>query len=112
MMNKTVVSIALALALPLSAWALPEEPADVEGHHANRMEHLSKSLDLTAEQKTQVEALFNDERSKLKAIHDETQSRLQDILTKEQIVKLAEIKKQHHGKWKQKLEALKDRIAP
>jgi len=48
----------LALALPLTVVAFPGDKGDFEGHHANRLEHLSKRLDLTPEQKTKVEALF------------------------------------------------------
>ena len=55
-MNKKIITLALALALPLSVSAFPGDKGDFEGHHANRVERLTKNLDLTAEQKTKVEA--------------------------------------------------------
>lgn len=71
-MNKKIIILALALTLPLTAAAFPGGKCDFEGHHANRVEHLTKSLDLTAEQKTKVEALFKAQDEKLKIIHEET----------------------------------------
>ena len=109
-MNKKIITLALALALPLTVAAYPGGKGGVEGHHANRVEHLAKNLDLTPEQKTKVEAIFKEQEEKLKIIHEETHKRLQEVLTKEQITKLDELKKQRHEKWKNKLEALKDKI--
>jgi periplasmic protein CpxP/Spy len=109
-MNKKTIILALTLALPLTATAFPGDKGDFEGHHGNRVERLTKQLDLTAEQKTKVEAIFKEQEEKLKVIHEETHKRLQEVLTKEQITKLDDLKKQRHEKWKNKLEALKDKI--
>jgi Spy/CpxP family protein refolding chaperone len=111
-MNKKIIILALALGLPLTAAAFSGDKGDFEGHHANRVEHLTKSLDLTAEQKTKVEALFKEQDEKLKIIHEETQVRLQAILGKEQITKLDEMKKQRHDKWQKKYARLIDPKAP
>ncbi len=112
-MNKKIITLALlALAVPFTFAAFPGDRGDFEGHHANRVEHLSKRLDLTPEQKTKVEALFTVQDEKLKNIHEETQTRLQEILTKEQLTKLDELKKQRHDKWQSKHEGLKDQKAP
>jgi Spy/CpxP family protein refolding chaperone len=112
-MNKKIITLALlALTLPLTVSAFPGDKGGFGGHHANRVEHLTKSLDLTPEQKTKVEALFKAEDEKLRAIHEETHARLQEVLTKEQVTKLDELKKQRHEKWQAKHEALKDQKAP
>ena len=111
-MNKKIIMLALALALPLTASAFPGDKGGPGWHHANRLEHLSKNLDLNAEQKTKLEAIFKEEDEKLKAIHEETQKRLKEILTPEQVTKFDELKKQGHGKWHKKQEALKDQAAP
>ena len=97
-MNKKIIILALALALPLTAAAFSGDKGDFEGHHANRVEHLTKKLDLTTEQKTKVDALFKTQDEKLKIIHEETQTRLQEVLTKAQMTKLDELKKQRHEK--------------
>jgi Spy/CpxP family protein refolding chaperone len=111
-MNKKIIILALALALPLTAVAFSGDKGDFERHHANRVEHLTKRLDLTPEQKTKVEALFKAQDEKLKVIHEETRVRLQEVLTKEQITKLDELKKQRHDKWEKKHGTLTDQKVP
>lgn len=107
-MNKKIITLALALALPLTVAAFPGDRGDFGGHHAQRIEHLTQSLNLNPEQKTKVEALFKEQDEKFKVIHDETHKRLQEILTKEQMSKMDEMKKQRHEKWQKKHEALQD----
>ncbi len=111
-MNKKIITLALALALPLTVAAFPGDRGDFEGHHAHRVERMTKNLNLTAEQKPKVEALFKVQEEKFKVIHDETHARLQEILTKEQMTKMDEMKKQHHEKWQTKHEALIDQKTP
>ena len=41
---------------------------------AERMDHLATLLDLTADQKTQVQAVLDAERAKMKAAHDQAES--------------------------------------
>ena len=111
-MNKKIIILALALALPLTAGAFPGGKCDFEGHHANKVERLTKNLNLTAEQKTKVEVIFKEQEGKFKIIHEETRKRLQEVLTKEQLTKFDEMKKQRHDKWQKKHEALTDQKAP
>lgn len=112
-MNKKIITLALlALALPLTAAAFPGDKGDFERHSANRVERLTKSLDLNAEQKSKLETLFKEQGEKLKTIHEETRTRMQEFLTKEQMTKLDEMKKQRHEKWQKQRESLKDQNAP
>jgi len=111
-MKKKIIPLVLTLALPLTVAAFPGDKGNFEAYLANRIEHLTKSLNLTPEQKTKVEALFKEEDEKFKIIHDETHVRLQEILTKEQMAKMDGIKKQRHEKWQKKLESIKDQITP
>jgi Spy/CpxP family protein refolding chaperone len=55
-----------------------------------------------------VEALFKEQEEKFKVIHEETHKRLQEILTKEQMTKMDEMKKQRHEKWQKKHESLEN----
>jgi periplasmic protein CpxP/Spy len=57
-MIKKIIILVLVLAIPLTLSAFPGDKGGFEGHHANRVEHLTKKLDLTTEQKTKVDALF------------------------------------------------------
>ena len=97
-MIKKIIILVLVLAIPLTLSAFPGDKGGFEGHHANRVEHLTKKLDLTTEQKTKVDALFKAQDEKLKIIHEETQTRLQEVLTKAQMTELDELKKQRHEK--------------
>ena len=97
-MIKKIIILVLVLAVPLTLSAFPGDKGGFEGHHANRVEHLTKKLNLTPEQKNQVDALFKAQGEKLKVIHEETQTRLQEILTKAQMTELDELKKQCHEK--------------
>jgi len=90
------------LALPLTVAAASGDKGDFEGHHGHRVERMAKTLDLNAEQKSKVEVIFKEQHEKLKAIHEETRTRLQEVLTKEQITKMDEMKKQRHEKWQKK----------
>lgn len=111
-MNTKTLCLMLMLSVSSAVLAAPDSQGDMEGRHSNRLEHLSKNLDLTPEQKSQLAQVFKEEEAKLQAIHAETQNRLQEILSKEQLIKLQELKKQGHSKWKKKLADLKNRIAP
>ena len=97
-MIKKIIILVLVLAIPLTLSAFPGDKGGFEGHHANRVEHLTKKLDLTTEQKTQVDALFKAQDEKFKAIREETHKRLQEVLTKAQMTELDELKKQCHEK--------------
>jgi hemerythrin-like domain-containing protein len=59
-----------------------------------------------------LEAILKEQEEKFKIIHEETQKRLQEVLTKEQMTKMEDIKKQRHEKWQKKHEALKEQTAP
>jgi Spy/CpxP family protein refolding chaperone len=111
-MNKKIITLALALALPLTAAAFSGDNGGFEGYHANRVDRLTKNLDLTAEQKTKVDAIFKEQEGKFNAIHEETRTRLQEVLTKEQMTKFDELKKQRHEKWQKKHETVTDQKAP
>ncbi len=45
----------------------------------NRMDELSERLQLTADQKTKVQEIFNDTREQLRAVREETEPRMEEI---------------------------------
>jgi protein CpxP len=99
-MNKKLISILLALSLPLTAIALEEPQGGLPRHHGQKIEHLTEELGLNTEQKVKVEAIFKEQKEKFKGIHAETRTRLQTVLTPEQIAKLDEIhKNRHESRW-------------
>ncbi|MDD2761133.1 MAG: hypothetical protein PHH11_12670 [Methylomonas sp.] len=103
-MNKKILTIALALALPLSVAAYPggKHGDDADGYHAQRIERLTKELDLTADQQTQLEQIFKDQAEKREALRQETHQRMQTVLTPEQVTKFEEMKKNRHETWQKR----------
>ncbi len=102
-MNAKLIGIAFALVFPLTVAANPGgHKGDYEQYRAKKIERLDKELSLTGDQKSQLETLFKQKGEKMKAIHEETQSQLQTILTPEQYSKLQELKQRRHEKWREK----------
>lgn len=102
-MNKKIITFAFALTLPLTLAAFPgSEGGRSEGNRGNKVERLAKKLDLSAEQKTKLEAIFKQQREKFDAIQKETRAHMQEILSSEQMRKLDELKKKRKEKWQKR----------
>ena len=82
-MNKLFIGLLLALSVPLTAFAAP----DMDAIAGKCVEHLTKTLDLNAEQKTKIEAIFKAQQEKFKALQDETHASVKAVLTPEQATK-------------------------
>ncbi len=98
-MYKRIITIAMAIALPLAVSASPDDKGDFAGRHGNRVEFMTKELGLSPDQKTKLEAIFNENKEKFKAMHEEKQKQIEGVLTKDQLAKYEELKKQHREKW-------------
>lgn len=106
-MNKKILTIALALSLPLAMTAYAgggRGPEHFGGHRGDRVERLSKELDLTAEQKTKLEAVLQQEAERRKAMREETHRQMQEFLTPEQMTKLENLRKERLEKWHKRRE--------
>jgi Spy/CpxP family protein refolding chaperone len=103
-MNKILSVLAIVFLLPLAASANPGAGGGPgpDDYHGRKVERLTKELNLTDEQKTQVEALFKEQHEKFKALHEETNTKLKTILTPEQMNKMEAMQKQHQEKWRHK----------
>ncbi|MCQ8103628.1 hypothetical protein NP590_05895 [Methylomonas sp. SURF-2] len=111
-MNKKILIIALALALPLTVGAFPGgHDGDFKGHKGDRIEHLAQKLDLSAEQKQQLQQVFEEQHAKREALRQETDQRLQTVLTPEQMAKFEDMKKERHEKWQKRHHERKDQAA-
>lgn len=89
------------LALPLTAFAYPSEndygqPVD------HKLEHLTRMLQLTPEQKTKLETIFKEQHEKFRAIHEESHSRIKEVLNPEQMRKMDELRDQHRQQMQNK----------
>jgi Spy/CpxP family protein refolding chaperone len=110
-MNKKIITLALALTLPLTVAAFPGggDGGRFEGHRGDRVERMAKDLNLNAEQKSQLEAIFKEQREKFEAIHQDTRARIQKVLTPEQQAKFDDLKKQRHEQWQKRHEEWKNK---
>jgi len=106
-MNIKFISMVIALALPLSAVAYPGGKGDHEQYRAKKIERLNSELGLSEDQKVKIDALFKEQGEKHRALHQETQSQLQTILTPEQNTKLEEMKQRRQEKWREKYQQRK-----
>jgi len=89
-MSKLILLFAVLLSFTdLSAAADNGAEASIEP----RLERLSNELQLTADQKARLEAIFNEKHEKIRMIREETQSRIKDVLSEEQLEKWDELKK-------------------
>lgn len=98
--------------------------------HEDMKEHMDKistELNLTADQKTQVQGIFKDtgdqmraihqdtsltkeqKEAKVKALHESTHSKINAVLTPDQQKKFAEIRKDHREDRKEKREEYRER---
>ena len=96
-MNKKIPILAGALLLPLTASAFTGESGYSIGA-AHNLDNLSKELQLSADQKSKLEAIFKEQHEKFRAIHEESHNRIKQVLNAEQTEKWEQLKKQHQEK--------------
>ncbi|WP_290525658.1 hypothetical protein [Alcanivorax sp.] len=100
---KKMVIVALAI-FTTSAFAYG--PGHKGGEHM--VERLEKKLELSEAQSTQLKAIFQEQGEKMKALHEETQSKMNQVLTPAQQEKLAEMKEQRKARWEERKENWKE----
>ncbi|MDF1821570.1 MAG: hypothetical protein P1U64_08355 [Alcanivoracaceae bacterium] len=101
-MRKLMLSVlmgALVMTPVVHAYDGPEE----RGEPGRQFEMMAKKLDLTEEQKASVAQVFADHREKMIALRDETQSRLDAILTEEQRETLNEMHEKRRDKMRERM---------
>jgi len=90
-MHKKTLVLAAALLLPLSsAYADPIDGGH-QGPHGHNLEHLTKALELSPDQKAKLETIFKEEHEKFRAIHEESHNRIKEVLNGDQIAKWEQI---------------------
>jgi protein CpxP len=116
-MTRKIITLTTAAALSLASlvYLQAKEPADAGPHgpgpgpHAmmqNPLEHLSKDLNLTDDQKAKVQPIIDQAKPQMQAIHEEamqkmhalmesTGAQIRPLLTPEQQVKYDAMKKAH-----------------
>jgi hypothetical protein len=87
-MNKQLIGLMLLLTPP-------------DSH--KRVEHLTKELGLNSEQQVKVEAIFDIQKEKMKAIHEETNASLKAVFTPEQMSKFEAMQKKRQQARKKRI---------
>ena len=113
-MKRTLIALTVSSALALGTFALyAEGPEHGHGHGGmgpgkwgNPLEHLTKELDLTAEQqakvspivdqaKPQIQAIHQEAMEKMRAVMENATAQIRPLLTPQQQTKFDAIKKAH-----------------
>lgn len=105
MMNKKLIGLLLALCIPLTALADMDDAPHVDS--GKRVERMTKELGLNDEQKTKVTVIFDAQREKIKALHEEMTASLKGVLTPEQFTKFEANKEKRKEAHKQKMSGKK-----
>ena len=107
-MKRNLLALAVAGAIALGGFAMVQaQPGHGGGgRHGFGLEHLTKQLNLTADQQTKVQpiidqakpqiaAIHQEAMQKMKAVMDSTTSQIRPLLTADQQKKLDDIQKAH-----------------
>ena len=99
-MNKKLISILLVISIPLTAIASPKDPSNpgLPSNKEQKMTGIFNELGLNQDEKAKVLAIIKDEKMKLNDLKAEKQSRLQAVLTPEQLAKFNALEQQRHHK--------------
>src|SRR5438445_3476216 len=108
-MKRNLLTLAVAGAIALGGFAMVQaQPGHGGGgRHGFGLEHLTKQLNLTADQQTKVQpiidqakpqiaAIHQEAMQKMKAVMDSTTSQIRPLLTADQQKKLDDIQKARH----------------
>lgn len=77
-------------------------------HKAQRMiEHMDEQLELSDDQRSQIEAVFKEQHEKHKALRSESKSKMAGILNADQQARFEQMKAERKAKWQQKRENCK-----
>ena len=100
-MKNKIATIALIFTLPLTVHAFSGgDMGDSPEIRAQKIERMTKSLNLSPEQEAKLTNLFEAQGTKYKAIHEETRKQMETFLTKEQLAKMDAMREKRHQKWK------------
>ena len=112
-MKYKIATIALIFTLPLTALAFSGgDIGDSATIRAQKIEKMTKSLNLSPEQEAKLTSLFEEQGVKYKVIHDETRKQMETFLTKEQLAKMDAMREKHHQKWEKEHGDLTEQQTP
>jgi protein CpxP len=97
-MKKTLLAIALSFAIPAAIAVGLGSQAEASPYRGPFVDRLAQKLDLTDQQKTQLKAIFAEQREKRRALREEKRARMQEVLTPEQLTEWDEMRQRRKGR--------------
>jgi Spy/CpxP family protein refolding chaperone len=94
-MHSKILLLISALVLPMTSYAASDNNYETPASH--KLDHLSKELGLTAEQKAKVDSIFKAQHEKFATIHRESHDKVTELLNPEQAAKWEEMRRQHQA---------------
>ncbi len=91
-MKKTILTLTGAALIAASTLTLAER-----GNAERYVERMKEKLSLTDTQSEQVKTIMQEQHAKKQALRDETKSRVNAVLTEEQVAKLDAMRAKHEG---------------
>jgi Spy/CpxP family protein refolding chaperone len=107
-MKKTLIVLLSCLSLTAFAATAPAAKPAPDGSKMieKRLDYLQKSVDLTADQRSQLQGIYQDEWKQQAQLRKDTQGKVDKVLTSDQQAKLKQQRqarfekmKEHHQKW-------------
>ena len=102
-MDKLFILRVFIMAFSLNAVAAANDNG-IDGQAEPRMDHLSRELELDADQKAKLEAIFTEKHEKFRAIREQFQNNIREILSEEQMSKWEDLRKQRFAKHRKIIE--------
>ena len=86
--------------LALAGMLLFSVTAQAAGNDEGRdgADRMSNELQLSPDQKAKLEAIFNEKHEKIRAIREQAQARVREVLSEEQFSQWEQLKKRHREK--------------
>src|SRR5690606_25356065 len=94
--------IPLLFVLPLSAVAGDGRHPDQGDLMAKHMERVAEDRELDEAQRKEIRSIFEDHRSKTKALREDTEARVNGVLTPEQRKKKDALQEKRREKWEER----------
>lgn len=104
-MKKTLLATVMVIATGFSGALLADEHGKAGDRHEKYMQHMTKELDLSSEQQTQLKGIYEKHGAEHRALREKHQSEVNAVLNTDQQAKLADLREKKREKmaerWKE-----------
>ena len=98
-MNKTLIAVALSLAIPAAVAAGMGNPGQGGPPRGPNLERMTETLGLSEEQRAEMEIVLQAQREERQALREETRTSIRAILTPEQQATMDEMRQARRARW-------------